>query len=223
MKNLHERIDEITEQFIEMFKNVDRLLKINMEMLEKRTFIQPLYGEAKVVEDKINSYEVKIKEDSIQAIARFQPAARDLRALLTFIECVKMLERMGDLLKNNLKLIRKLNKDGNGAKEHIYIIEEMAKKINDIFETYMQAFIERNEKKIYTLLACDEEIDEMRIEIINKIITFMKESPENIVGGSIILLLSKKFERLSDKIMQLGKGLIYTMNGENLRKQELTK
>ena len=51
--------------------------------------------------------------------------------------------------------------------------------------------------------------------------SFMKENPENVVGGSIILLLSKKFERLSDKIMQLGKDLIYNMNGENLRKQEL--
>ncbi|MCS5421950.1 MULTISPECIES: phosphate signaling complex PhoU family protein [Psychrilyobacter] len=223
MKNLHERIDSITEQFVEMFKNVDRLFKINMEMLEKRVFIQSLYGEAKVVEDRINAYEVKIREDSILAIVRFQPAARDLRALLTFIDCVKMLERMGDLLKNNLRLMRKLNKDGNGTKEHICIIEEMANKVHDIFETYMQAFIERDEKKIYTLLACDEEIDEMRIEVVNEIIDFMKESPENIEGGSIILLLSKKFERLSDKIMQLGKGLIYTMSGENLRKQELEK
>ncbi|WP_028857108.1 phosphate signaling complex PhoU family protein [Psychrilyobacter atlanticus] len=223
MKNLHERIDELTKEFIEMFKNVDRLFKINMEMLEKRVFIQSLYGEAKVVEDRINSCEVKIKEDSIQAIARFQPAARDLRALLTFIDCVKMLERMGDLLKNNLKLMRKLHKHGNGAKEHLYIIEEMAKKVNDIFETYMKAFIEKDEKKIYILLASDEEIDEMRVEVVNEIIDFMKESPENIVGGSIILLLSKKFERLSDKIMQLGKGLIYTMSGENLRKLELEK
>jgi len=221
MKNLHERIDEITEQFVDMFKNVDRLLKINMEMLEKRVFIQSLYGEAKVIEDRINASEVRIKENSIQAIARFQPAARDLRALLTFIECVKMLERMGDLLKSNLKLMRKLNKDGNGAKEHLYIIEEMAKKVNDIFETYIKAFVERDENKIYILLACDDEIDEMRVDIVKEIIDFMKENPENVFGGSIILLLSKKFERLSDKIMQLGNGLIYTMNGEYLRKQEL--
>lgn len=221
MKNLHERIDGITENFIKMFKNVDRLFKINMEILEKKEFIQSLYGEAKVVEDEINSYEVKIKEDSILAIVRFQPAAGDLRALLTFIDCVKMLERMGDLLKNNLKLLKKIKKYNDSTGEHIYIIEEMAKKVNDIFEVYMEAFIERDQKKMYSLLADDEEIDEMRDEAIKEIIEFMKEDPNNIQGGSIILLLSKKFERLSDKIMQLGKGLVYTVNGENLRKQEL--
>lgn len=221
MKNLHERIDEITQQFIIMSKNVDRLFKINLEILEKKIFLQSLYGEAKVVEDKINSYEVKIRENAIQAIARFQPAARDLRSLITFIECVKMLERMGDLLKSNLTLFKKLNKNDSISKDETYIIEEMAKKVNDIFGIYMEAFIEMDEKKIYTLLACDEEIDELRIEVINKIINFMKENPDNIVGGSIILLLSKKFERLSDKIMQLGKSLIYTVNGANLRKQEL--
>ena len=90
--------------------------------------------------------------------------------------------------------MRKLNKDGNGAKEHLYIIEEMAKKVNDIFETYIKAFVERDENKIYILLACDDEIDEMRVDIVKEIIDFMKENPENVFGGSIILLLSKKLK-----------------------------
>ena len=135
MKNLHERIDEITQQFIIMSKNVDRLFKINLEILEKKIFLQSLYGEAKVVEDKINSYEVKIRENAIQAIARFQPAARDLRSLITFIECVKMLERMGDLLKSNLTLFKKLNKNDSISKDEIYIIEEMAKKLMIFLES----------------------------------------------------------------------------------------
>ena len=99
MKDLHERIDGITIHFIDMSKNIDRLFEINLLMLKKGEFNQALYGEAMVVEDRINAYEVKIMEDTIQAIARFQPIASDLRELVSFINCIKILERMGDLLK----------------------------------------------------------------------------------------------------------------------------
>ncbi len=221
MKDLHERIDGITNHFIEMSKSVNRLFQINLEMLNKASFDPSLYGEAMVIEDRINAYEVKIMEDSIQAIARFQPAAGDLRELVSFINCIKILERMGDLLKGNLNLLKKLDKIDNGSKKITSMIEKMTVEVMDTFQTYTHAFIERNEKKIYTILAEDDKINEMRMKIIKNIIEYMKENPNNIEGGTLILVLTKKIERLSNKTMQLGKNLVYAVNGKNLRKQEL--
>ncbi len=221
MRNLEERIDGITEHFIEMSKSVDRLLRINLEMLKKKSFDNALYGEAKLVEDRVNAYEVKIKEDSIHAIVRFQPAAKDLRALLTYIECSRMLERMGDLLLSDIKLLRKLENKGAHMKEHLDIILDMAERVSGIFEDYTKAFSEKDEKAIYALLGMDDEVDELRTEAVNKLLEVMKESPENVHGGAIILLLAKKYERLSDKIMSLGSGLVYTLSGEYLRKKEI--
>jgi phosphate transport system protein len=220
MKDLHERIDGITNHFIEMSQSVNRLFQINLEML-KASFDPSLYGEAMVIEDRINAYEVKIMEDSIQAIARFQPTAGDLRELVSFINCIKILERMGDLLKGTLNLLKKLDKIDNGSKKITSMIEKMAVEVMDTFQTYTHAFIERNEKKIYTILAEDDKINEMRMKIIKNIIEYMKENPNNIEGGTLILVLTKKIERLSNKTMQLGKNLVYAVNGKNLRKQEL--
>lgn len=221
MRNLEERLNGITEHFIEMSKSVDRLLRINVEMLKKKSFDSALYGEAKLVEDRINAYEVKIKEDSIHAIVRFQPAAKDLRALLTYIECSRKLERMGDLLLSDVKLIKKLEKNGPHLLDQLKIILDMAERVSEIFEEYTKAFEEKNEKSIYRLLGMDEEVDELRTEAVGKILEIMKESPENVHGGALILLLAKKYERLSDTIMALGSGLVYTLNGEYLRKKEL--
>lgn len=223
MRNLHERIDAINEHFIEMTKNVERLLRINMEMLKKRSFERSLYGEAKVVEDRINAYEVKIKEDSIVTIAMFQPAAGDLRALMSTIEGSKMLERMGDLLLDDLKLIREMEKKGDLHKPHLGLIGEMVVKVEEIFSAYTTALVERDDKKIYSILALDEEINDIRDTVVRKVIDLMKESPENVEFGNLILLSTKKYERISDKIMQLGRSLVYNVSGDNLRKQELIK
>jgi phosphate transport system protein len=223
MKNLEERVEGITENFIEMSKSVDRLMRINVEMLRDQKFNNALYGEAKLVEDRINAYEVKIKEDSIHTIVRFQPAAGDLRALLTYIECSKMLERMGDILLSDIKLFRKLEKKGSHLREHLETILDMAERVTEIFGNYTQAFVDKDENAIYALLGMDEEVDDLRTGAVNEILEIMKESPENVDGGALILLLAKKYERLSDKIMALGSGLVYTLNGEYLRKKELMR
>lgn len=221
MKNLHERIDAVNEHFIEMTKNVERLLRINLEMLKKKSFQRELYGEAKVVEDRINAYEVKIKEDTIVTIAMFQPAARDLRSLLSIMEGTKMLERMGDLFLDDIKLLKEMEKKGDLHKNYLGLLEEMVIKVEEIFSTYTSALEERNGRKVYSLLALDEEVNEIRDSIVEKVIGIMKESPENIDFGNLILLSTKKYERISDKVMQLGKSLVYNISGDNLRKEEL--
>ena len=221
MRNLHESINGITEHYIELCKNVDRLFRINMEMLKKDSFDRSLYGEAKLVEDMINAFDVKIKETSIMSIARFQPAAGDLRALITFIESSKMLERMGDLLLDTLVLMRKIEKKEGNMERDFGILENFLIKIDDIFQKYMEAFIEKDEKKAYVLLGMDEEINEIRGEIDSIIGSQMKEESKNIDAGILMLLINKKYERVSDKITQLAMSSIYNFSGENMRVVEL--
>lgn len=221
MRNLHESINGITEHYIELCKNVDRLFRINMEMLKKDSFDRSLYGEAKLVEDMINAFDVKIKETSIMSIARFQPAAGDLRALITFIESSKMLERMGDLLLDTLVLMRKIEKKEGNMERDFGILENFLIKIDDIFQKYMEAFIEKDEKKAYVLLGMDEEINKIRGEIDSIIGSQMKEESKNIDAGILMLLINKKYERVSDKITQLAMSSIYNFSGENMRVVEL--
>lgn len=221
MRNLHESLNGITEHYIELCKNVDRLFRINMEMLKLDHFGRGLYGEAKLVEDIINAFDVKVKETSVMTVARFQPAASDLRALITFIESSKMLERMGDLLLDSLMLLRQIEKKEGNMERDFGILEEFLSKINDIFQKYIQAFIEKDAKKAYVLLGMDEEVNERRGEIDSIIVGQMKEDSTNIEAGVLMLLINKKYERVADKIKQLTMSSIYTFSGENMRVTEL--
>ena len=85
----------------------------------------------------------------------------------------------------------------------------------------MEAFIEKDEKKAYVLLGMDEEINEIRGEIDSIIGSQMKEESKNIDAGILMLLINKKYERVSDKITQLAMSSIYNFSGENMRVVEL--
>ena len=101
------------------------------------------------------------------------------------------------------------------------ILENFLIKIDDIFQKYMEAFIEKDEKKAYVLLGMDEEINEIRGEIDSIIGSQMKEESKNIDAGILMLLINKKYERVSDKITQLAMSSIYNFSGENMRVVEL--
>lgn len=88
---------------------------------------------------------------------------------------------------------------------------------------YVEAFLNEDVRLLYNILYLDEEIDELINANTEYFLTKMKENTDNVVGGSELMLLDKKFERLSDHIIHLVSDLIYILNGENTRKVELQK
>ncbi len=222
MRNLDESIKGLREHYLELLKNLNRVLDINIEMLEKSSFDKTLYGECLIVEDTINNFEVKIKEDSIFTMARFQPAAGNLRLLIMLINSARLIERMGDILKANLKIIKAIEKDSPEIKKELKnIIYPIAIKTKNIYEGYINAFIKSDEKILFSLLTMDEEIDTLTKEDTETIIELMKKKPENIQSGTDLILLCKKLERFADHILHLVFDLIYILKGENMRKIEL--
>ena len=222
MRNLDESIKGLREHYLELLKNLNRVLDINIEMLEKSSFDKTLYGECLIVEDTINNFEVKIKEDSIFTMARFQPAAGNLRLLIMLLNSARLIERMGDILKANLKIIKAIEKNSPEMKKELKnIIYPIAIKTKNIYEGYINAFVKSDEKILFSLLTMDEEIDTLTKEDTETIIELMKKKPENIQSGTDLILLCKKLERFADHILHLVFDLIYILKGENMRKIEL--
>ncbi|MGL4970048.1 MAG: phosphate signaling complex PhoU family protein [Cetobacterium sp.] len=222
MRTLIESLKALDEHYLETLKYVGRNFDVNLEMLQNNSFNPTLYGEAKMIEDFINSFEVKLKEDCIITMARFQPAAKNLRKLVMIINSVRVLERMGDLLKANLTLVKDIEKKSpNLAYAMSERVLPIAKKIRGLFGMYVEAFLNEDVTLLYNILYLDEEIDDLIDENTNYFLAKMKETPDNVIGGSQLMLLDKKFERLSDHIIHLASDLIYILNGENTRKSEL--
>lgn len=222
MRNLQESLNGLNEHYLEMLKHVNRMLEINMEAVKDGKVSPKFYGECFIVEDIVNAFEVKIKEDSINCIARFQPAAKNLRQLIMFIDGVRLLERMADILKANLKIVKhieSLNPEVSSKLNHIF--SDYLAKIKYIFDSYIIVFSTSNEELLYTLITSDEEINQEARSIIDKIAEEIKKSPNEVYELLEVIALVKKYERFSDHIIHLIVDLVYILKGENLRKKEL--
>lgn len=61
----------------------------------------------------MNEYQIKIDEKTVETIAMFQPAAYDLRFLISVMHMNTDLERIGDLSIGTIKMIKNLLKKRN--------------------------------------------------------------------------------------------------------------
>lgn len=222
MKNLVQTIELIEDSYLEMLRNVERFLKINLEMLKNGKYDPALSGEATMLEAKINELDLEVRENSIIALARFQPAATDLRKLVMMTDSARLLERMGDLLKANIYLIKEITEN---CSCYNFILADQSypivNKMKDLMEYYIKSFIEREEKPLYAIISLDEDIDSLVNQNYEKNLQFMVNEPEHIKCTTKIMFMDKKFERVSDHIVHLAKDLIYILNGSNMRKLEL--
>lgn len=222
MRNLQESLNGLNEHYLEMLKHVNRMLEINVEAIKDGKVSPKLYGECFIIEDIINAFEVKIKEDSINCIARFQPAAKNLRQLIMFIDGVRLLERMADILKADLRLIKNIESINPEVSSKLNMIfSEYLTKIKYIFDSYIIVFSTSNEELLYSLVTSDEEINQEARVIVGKVAESIKKSPNETDELLQIISLVKKYERFSDHIIHLIVDLVYILKGENLRKKEL--
>ncbi len=221
MKNLREHLENIDKKTMDMSKSIERVMRISKEIYEKDEFDTKLYGETMVIEEEINLLEVEIREECIQTIAMFQPAASDLRSLVGFMDIAKFLERIADLLKGNLKLLKRIYTQHIKLDSNIKSVIAMSDKVYSIYNIYLNAFSSRDLSSVYMLFGLDEEIDEYRVRIIEEVKEKIRQDESYLDLAVEILLISYKVERISDKIMNLAKSLVYIYKGENMRQKEV--
>ena len=94
-------------------------------------------------------------------------------------------------------------------------------KIKKIYENYITTVVNEDINSLYALLAMDKEIDQYVKENTKFLVEIMKSDYSIIESGTLLLLLDRKFERVSDHITHLVENLIFILKGDNIRRLEL--
>ena len=217
MRKIDENVKEINQMLIEMIKRSERMLKVSIELLNGDVFNKELYGEVKVLEEELNEYQIKIDEKTVETIAMFQPAAYDLRFLISVMHMNTDLERIGDLSIGTIKMIKNLFKERGTFDREIVPIVQMGEKVVRMYELFVRGYIDKKVENGYMILGLDDEIDGMKKANIDTIKGKIKENIDYLEPGIQNILISKNYERIADNITNLAEALVYIHKGEDLR------
>src|SRR5690606_14592764 len=121
---------------------------------------------------RIDDMQRRIDEMAVSMIARRQPMARDLRAIITSIHVANDLERVGDMAKTISR--RTLQIEGLGLTPKFYNgVKHMADLILRQLKAALDAYTGRNPQGAVDVFNADDEIDALYTSLFRELLTYM--------------------------------------------------
>ena len=172
----------------------------------------------KVIESdhQINLLEVELAESCNHIIAKRQPAAVDLRLVLTVIKSITDLERIGDEAKKIAKAARRLHKGDTPFTPRIelgYSVDLVLEMLRNALNNFARADV----SNAPSIRAQDEEVDDIFKGIMRQLITFMMEDPRMISNSLEVLFIAKSIERIGDHAKNLSEHVVFLVQGRDVR------
>lgn len=163
-------------------------------------------------DEKIDTVQHELDGRIIDIIARQQPVASDLRALVTALRMSADLERMGDLAHHVAKLVR-LRHPGSAVPAELLALvevigetaEKIATKTGVVISTRDVALAAQVEKD-------DDEMDELHRKLISRLVE--PSWPHGVETAIDLTLLGRYYERYADHAVSIARRVYFLVTGK---------
>ncbi|MCU1592799.1 MAG: Phosphate-specific transport system accessory protein PhoU-like protein 2 [Frankiales bacterium] len=207
----HEQLAEVGDGLIEMSRLVGSAVsKATTALLDA-----DLSAAETVIEqdEEVNKLYRQLDDVAVQLLARQQPVAIDLRAIVTALRMSSDLERVGDYAVHIAKVAKRRHPATVVPVELRATILEMGQAATRIAIKAGTVIATRDLTLAAQLLADDDTIDELHAELFEKLLS---ENFEHGVEAAIDLaLLGRYYERLADHAVSVSHAVTYLVTGEH--------
>jgi len=166
---------------------------------------------------RVNAFDVSIDEMCQHIIARRQPAATDLRMVMTVIKTTTDLERIGDEAEKIARMSKMIYETDRFHLPRFNEVRHMADLVVDMLRRSLDAFARLDLATAAQVVRADMTVDDEYRAIIRQLITFMMEDPRTITTSLEILSIAKALERIGDHAKNMCEYVVYLVKGKDVR------
>ena len=175
-----------------------------------------------VMEDdhKANQLEIDIDEDCTRILARRQPAASDLRLVITIIKTITDLERIGDEAEKLGRIGVKLSGETN-VPTYYKNLHHLGEHVKVTLRDALHAFTRMDVEAAFQTAAKDAAIDTEYSNFSRLMITHMMENPANVSHALDVSWCARSLERIAEHACNICEYVIYLVEGRDIRHSNL--
>lgn len=205
-----DELDGVTSTLVE-------LSEIVSDAIEKAThaLLTANLQEAEAViaaDDRVDDLQHELDARIIDIIARQQPVASDLRALVTALRMSADLERMGDMAHHVAKITRLRHPNGAVPSELLLTIEEMGKVAKVIADKAGKVIGSRDVDKALEVERDDDEMDKLHRKLFTTLLSDdWKHGTETAID---ITLIGRYYERFADHAVSVARRVYFLVTGK---------
>ena len=206
----HKKIREIQDEILIMGSMVSKATLLAIEALQNRdlTLAKQIIAD----DQKINRKRFEIEEKCIQLIATQQPMASDLRTIVSVLNIITELERIGDYAEGNAKITIMIGNEP--PLKPLIDIPRMAEKTVDMLNRSLTAFINHDADTAVKISAEDDFIDNLYDQIFRELLTFMAEDPKTITRATRLIWVTHNLERSADRVTNICERIVFMVTGK---------
>ena len=197
-----EMANQVDEQFADA---MNALLQADVELAE-----QVVKGD-----DKVDALELRIDEQCERIMALHAPVAVDLRMLIMAVKINTDFERIGDHCRNLSRNARHL------VDAPDLLAQTRIPKMADMSRTMLReaeiAFLENDRLKARKVIARDLQVNRLHDETFATLVGMLESGHEHAEAISHLLTVSKALERISDHTKNIAQGIVFMIEGRDLR------
>jgi phosphate transport system protein len=168
-------------------------------------------------EQMINKMQVDMDQQCSQIIAKRQPAAIDLRMILTVTKIVNDLERVGDETKKIAKKASQAAQTQRLAQVRYFDVARAAERAKEMLQLALDAFARLDVAAAAEVIDLDDEIDAAFSAVLRQLISYMMEDPRTITPALEIVFMAKSIERIGDHAKNIAEAVVQVVRGKDVR------
>jgi len=166
-------------------------------------------------DDAIDQLELEIDQMCVDVLVLKQPAAGDLRFVVSAARTAPMVERIADHAVNIAKRALELNNEPE-ASSHIDL-SAMAKVVQEMLVEGLDAFTSGDPERAQATIARDDEVDELYDRLYEQVVAAMKSDPSIVHRGAEWLFVLKHLERIADYVTNICEQIVYMSRGQVIK------
>ncbi len=162
---------------------------------------------------EIDEHEMSVDEQSLELLARFQPAGRDLRLISRGLKIATDLERIGDLSVNIANRVIEIRKEGEPPID----LKEMSEIVQGMLRDALDAFVHSDVVKADAVLKKDDIVDRMTERMVTELVDRSMKKPYNLKRYFPATSIVRHLERVADHATNIAELAIFVDKGRDVR------
>jgi len=158
-------------------------------------------------DDAIDRIEVEIDRQCIDLIALRQPAARDLRFVISVAKMAPVLERIADHACNIARAAIDLNNEPE-LKQNIEL-RQMAEQASAMLRAALDAFTSNDALAARDVITLDTVINDLYNRVFHNLIERMVSEPSTASRNARLIFVAKHLERIGDYVTDICELTVY--------------
>lgn len=214
-KQFNVEMEELKAHALEMGGLVEKQVHNAIQSLIEAD--SALAEQVRTMDEDTNTMEVQIDEECARILALRQPAASDLRLVLTVSKVITDLERIGDEAGKIALQAIQLTEAGQTPRRGYVEIRHIGSQVKQMVSNALDAFARFDADKALEVAEKDKQIDLEYGTAMRELVTFMMEDPRSISHALNILWSLRSLERIGDHARNIAEHVIYLTHGKDVR------